>query len=158
MNLVVVGLGSNIDPDENIRTALQRIPELAEIRSQTDILRTEPVGAPGQAWFMNCAVLLATELSLEELEIRLRDIEGSMGRPREGDRSGPRTIDLDVLVWNDRVVDDDVHSRPFLGNAVRELCPDLYEPTPPQTPATTWPERTPTPPGSRVPEVKRRDL
>ncbi len=60
MNLVVVGLGSNIDPNENIRTALRRIPELGEIRSQTDVLRTEPVGAPGQAWFMNCAVLLET--------------------------------------------------------------------------------------------------
>jgi len=125
VNLVVVGLGSNIDPEVNIRTALQRIPELAEIRSQTDILRTEPVGAPGQPWFMNCAVLLTTELSLEELEIRLRDIEGSMGRPCEGDRSGPRTIDLDVLVWNGTVVDEDVYSRSFLCNEVRVLCPDL---------------------------------
>ena len=125
MNLVVVGLGSNIDADENIRTALQRIPELAEIRSQTDILRTEPVGAPGQAWFMNCAVLLATDLSLEELGIRLRDLEGSMGRPRDGDRSGPRTIDLDVLVWNGTIVDEDVYSRSFLRDEVRVLCPDL---------------------------------
>lgn len=128
MNLVVVGLGSNIDPQENIRTALRWIPELGEIRSQTDVLRTEPVGAPEQEWFMNCAVLLETELSLEELAIRLRDIEGSMGRPREGDRSGPRTIDLDVLVWNGRVVDEDVYSRSFLGDAVRELSPDLVGP------------------------------
>ncbi len=128
MNLVVVGLGSNIDPNDNIRTALRWIPELGEIQSQTDVLRTEPVGAPGQEWFMNCAVLLETELSLEELAIRLRDIEGSMGRPREGDRSGPRTIDLDVLVWNGRVVDEDVYSRSFLGDAVRELSPDLVGP------------------------------
>lgn len=134
MNLVVVGLGSNIDPNENIRTALRRIPELGEIRSQTDVLRTEPVGAPGQAWFMNCAVLLETELSLDELAISLRDIEGSMGRSREGDRSGPRTIDLDVLVWNGTLVDEDVYSRAFLGDAVRELCPDLGEPTDEESP------------------------
>ena len=156
MNLVVIGLGSNVDPNENIRTALGRIPELGEIRSQTDVLRTEPVGAPGQGWFMNCAVLLATELGSEELAIHLRDIEGSMGRPREGDRSGPRTIDLDVLVWNGTIVDEDVYSRPFLGDAVRELSPDL-DATPPRTPATTGPARTPTSPGSRAPEVRLGD-
>ena len=128
MNLVVVGLGSNIDPKENIRTALRWIRELGEIRSQTNVLRTEPIGAPGQEWFMNCAVLLETELSPKELAVRLRDIEGSMGRPREGDRSGPRTIDLDVLVWNGRVVDENVYSRSFLGDAVRELSPEVGGP------------------------------
>jgi 2-amino-4-hydroxy-6-hydroxymethyldihydropteridine diphosphokinase len=128
LNLVVVGLGSNIDPKENIRTALRWIRELGEIRSQTNVLRTEPIGAPGQEWFMNCAVLLETELSPKELAVRLRDIEGSMGRPREGDRSGPRTIDLDVLVWNGRVVDENVYSRSFLGDAVRELSPEVGGP------------------------------
>ena len=108
MNLVVVGLGSNIDPKENIRTALRWIRELGEIRSQTNVLRTEPIGAPGQEWFMNCAVLLETELSPKELAVRLRDIEGSMGRPREEARSGPRTIALDVLDWNGRVLDENV--------------------------------------------------
>jgi len=128
LNLVVVGLGSNIDPKENIRTALRWIRELGEIRSQTNVVRTEPIGAPGQEWFMNCAVLLETELSPKELAVRLRDIEGSMGRPREGDRSGPRTIDLDVLVWNGRVVDENVYSRSFLGDAVRELSPEVGGP------------------------------
>jgi 2-amino-4-hydroxy-6-hydroxymethyldihydropteridine diphosphokinase len=128
LNLVVVGLGSNIDPKENIRTALRWIRELGEIRSQTNVLRTEPIGAPGQEWFKNCAVLLETELSPKELAVRLRDIEGSMGRPREGDRSGPRTIDLDVLVWNGRVVDENVYSRSFLGDAVRELSPEVGGP------------------------------
>ena len=156
MNLVVIGLGSNIDPNDNIRTALRRIPELGEIRSQTDVLHTEPVGVPGQKWFMNCAVLLETELSRQELGISLRDIEGSLGRPLEGDRSGPRTIDLDVLVWNGTVVDEDVYSRPFLGDAVRELTPAQYA-TPPRTPATTGPARTPTPPESRAPEAMPRD-
>ena len=75
-----------------------------------------------------------TELSLDELAISLRDIEGSMGRSREGDRSGPRTIDLDVLVWNGTLVDEDVYSRAFLGDAVRELCPDLGEPTDEESP------------------------
>jgi 2-amino-4-hydroxy-6-hydroxymethyldihydropteridine diphosphokinase len=125
VNDVIIGLGSNVDPDRNIREARARIPELGTLVSESEFVRTEPVDAPDQPWFVNGAIRLATDCSLEELRGQLREIEVDLGRPRFGDRSGPRTIDLDILVWNRKVVDSDVFERDFLMSAVRNLCPDL---------------------------------
>jgi 2-amino-4-hydroxy-6-hydroxymethyldihydropteridine diphosphokinase len=81
------------------------------------------VGFKEQAPFLNGALLIETELDAAALKIRLREIETALGRVRAENKYGPRTIDLDILVWNGEVVDDDVYEREFLKSSIVELLP-----------------------------------
>jgi 2-amino-4-hydroxy-6-hydroxymethyldihydropteridine diphosphokinase len=70
-------------------------------------------------------LLVETDLDRYELVKWLRDVEDELGRIREDDPFGPRTIDLDVAVWNGEVVHRDVTEREFLRKAVLEVLPEL---------------------------------
>lgn len=96
-----VGLGSNLgDREGTILAAAERLGphRLSRIRE------TEPWGYPDQPWFLNAAAELETELAPRELLERLLEIERGLGRTRNGPRYGPRTIDLDLLLYGDLVV------------------------------------------------------
>lgn len=82
---------------------------------------TSPVGFLDQPDFLNGAVLLATDLSCEELKGVLEGIEKEMGRVKSANKFGPRVIDLDIVVWNGEVTDEDYYSREFLRDAVEEV-------------------------------------
>ncbi|HML95201.1 MAG TPA: 2-amino-4-hydroxy-6-hydroxymethyldihydropteridine diphosphokinase [Thermodesulfobacteriota bacterium] len=122
-NRAVVGLGSNIDPEENIRKAIEIIRGEVRLIEASSFVETEPVGLKEQRSFINGALLIETSLGASELKTRLREMEAALGRVRTGDKNGPRTIDLDILVWNGEVVDDDVYEREFLRSSIRELIP-----------------------------------
>ena len=95
---------------------------------------TKPFGYVNQDDFKNGSVLVETPLELEVLKKELKAIEKALGRPRQSCRgrktpaikSGPRTIDLDITVWNNKVVDQDLYKREFLRSAALELIPGLY--------------------------------
>ncbi|HEY2219272.1 MAG TPA: 2-amino-4-hydroxy-6-hydroxymethyldihydropteridine diphosphokinase [Gaiellaceae bacterium] len=96
-----VGLGSNLgDREGTILAAAERLGphRLSRIRE------TEPWGYPDQPWFLNAAAELETELAPRELLERLLEIERGLGRTRNGPRYGPRTVDLDLLLYGDLVV------------------------------------------------------
>lgn len=96
-----VGIGSNLgDREGTILAAAERLGphRLSRIRE------TEPWGYPDQPWFLNAAAELETELAPRELLERLLEIERGLGRTRNGPRYGPRTIDLDLLLYGDLVV------------------------------------------------------
>jgi 2-amino-4-hydroxy-6-hydroxymethyldihydropteridine diphosphokinase len=96
-----VGLGSNLgDREATIRAAAARLGP----HRLSPILETEPWGYADQPLFLNAVAELDTELSPRALLDRLLEIERDLGRVREGPRYGPRTIDLDLLVYGDRVV------------------------------------------------------
>lgn len=122
-NRAVLGLGSNIDPEENIRKAMEIIRGEVSLIKASSFVETEPVGFKEQRSFINGALLIETPLGASELKTRLRGIEAGLGRVRTGDKNGPRTIDLDILVWNGEIVDDDVYEREFLRSSIRELIP-----------------------------------
>ncbi len=122
-NLAVLGLGSNIDPEENIHKATEMIRAEFGLIKISSFITTEPVGFKEQAPFLNGALLIETELDAAALKIRLREIETALGRVRAENKNGPRTIDLDILVWNGEVVDDDVYEREFLKSSIVELLP-----------------------------------
>ncbi len=122
-NRAVLGLGSNIDPEENIQKAVEMIRAEFSLIKISSFVTTEPVGFKEQAPFLNGALLVETELDAAALKIRLREIETSLGRVRAENKNGPRTIDLDILVWNGEVVDDDVYEREFLKSSILELLP-----------------------------------
>ena len=122
-NRAVLGLGSNIDPEENTQKAIDIIRTEFSLIKISSFVRTEPVGFKEQAPFLNGALLIETELDAAALKTRLKEIEIALGRVRMENRNGPRTIDLDIIVWNGEVVDDDVYERDFLKSSIRELLP-----------------------------------
>ena len=125
MNTTVVGFGSNINPTENITKAHELISTKYKIIATTTLVKTKPIGIQNQPDFINGAFLIETIFEIEELKSSLKDIESHLGRKQTADKFGPRTIDLDVLVWNNTVVNKDVYERAFIQASITELIPDF---------------------------------
>lgn len=125
MNQVVIGIGSNISPEENIKKAIEEISNQHSVLVESKFVKTEPIGFIDQPYFLNGALCIETDLLYDDLKSCLIKIENKLGRVRGVNKWGPRPIDLDIVVWNRKVVDDDVYKRDFLQNAVIELLPDL---------------------------------
>jgi 2-amino-4-hydroxy-6-hydroxymethyldihydropteridine diphosphokinase len=103
-----VGIGSNLgDREAHLSRAIELLSaeDAIEVTGVSQIRETEPVGPVEQGPFLNAAVQVETELAPRELLDRLLDIERRMGRVRR-ERFGPRTIDLDLLLYGDEVVDE----------------------------------------------------
>ena len=131
-----VGLGANLGPRET--TILRAVDLLAaqpgvEVLELSSLNETEPVGVTDQPAFVNGAVSLETTLAPRELLDTLLRVERELGRVRGAERWGPRTIDLDLLVYGDEVVDEPgltvphprLHERRFALEPLAELEPDL---------------------------------
>ena len=121
MNSAIIGIGSNISPEKNIRLALELLAEEVTIEQVSTMVRTKPIGITEQPDFINGAVRITTSLSHEELQLFLKMTEDRTGRDRTQSRFGPRTIDLDIVMWNDEIVDPDYFTRDFLQKAVDEV-------------------------------------
>ncbi len=125
MNQAIIAAGSNIDPQKNIALAREILARDFEVVAETAFVSTKPVGYTRQPDFLNGAMLVRTELTLEPLRQRLRKIEDTLGRRRGVLTFGPRTVDLDIVVWNGKLLDPDFYQRDYLKKAVLELMPDL---------------------------------
>lgn len=125
INQVIVELGSNIEPEKYIPEAKQLLAEKFKIISESEFVKTKPIGGTRQPDFINGAVLLETKLSAQELKAILKSIEEQLGRKKGSPSFAPRTIDLDIVVWNAKVVDQDFYQRAYLKESVLELCPNL---------------------------------
>ena len=140
MTRAYVGLGANLGPRETmIERAVALLAEVEGIAvSERSALReTEPVGVADQPRFVNGVVALDTTLSPRELLDALLRVERELGRARDAERRwGPRTIDLDLLLYGDAVVDEPglmvphprLHERRFVLEPLAELAPDLDVP------------------------------
>lgn len=122
---VIISLGSNMDPSENISKAIESINKEFNVLGISPIKRTEPIGYKEQADFLNGAVLIQTDMDSAELNCWLKELETKMGRVRSTNKYGPRTIDLDIIVWNSKIVDDDVYERNFLQEFILFLYPEF---------------------------------
>ena len=125
MNTAVVSVGSNINPHQNIDAAKELISGKFKLISISSFVITEPIGFKEQDDFLNGAFLIQTGLDLEGLNDVLKKIEIDMGRVKTSNKEGPRIIDLDIIIWNNKIIDDDVYKRSFLQNSVIELLPDF---------------------------------
>lgn len=132
-----ISIGSNIDPEINVRDALLRLASSARVTAISTVYLTEPVGPPGQPPFYNCVAELETKLAPRDLKFRLlRRIESELGRARGADKFAARTIDLDLILYDELVMttedltlpDPDILVRPFLALALYELAPGLVLP------------------------------
>ena len=140
MTRVFVGLGSNLgDREGTLRAAvgrLRHLPETAVLRVST-LRNTDPVGNVDQPRFLNGVVALETGLSARQLLGRLLELERSFGRDRTSvPAQGPRTLDLDLLLYGDDVIDEPglevphprLHERRFVLEPLAELDPSLEVP------------------------------
>ncbi len=133
MTRAYVGLGSNLgDREGTIRAAIDALPGVVAVSA---LRETEPVGPVEQPPFLNGALALETELSPRELLDVLLAVERRLGRERR-ERWGPRTIDLDLLLYGDRSLDEPglslphprLHERRFALEPLDELDPELAVP------------------------------
>lgn len=125
MNRAVVGVGSNIEPRIHLPRARERIAERHVIVAESPLVETSPVGYLHQPDFTNGALLLETGIDRQRLRADLKAIEIALGRRPGTERYGPRTIDLDIVVWNGEVIDPDIYTRNYLREAVLAVLPDL---------------------------------
>jgi 2-amino-4-hydroxy-6-hydroxymethyldihydropteridine diphosphokinase len=104
-----VGLGSNLgDAVTHVRTAIGELDALegCAVTASSPLFRSAPVGPAGQDWYVNAVAAMVVRLSPRELLSGLQMIEASHGRDRSGPRWGPRTLDLDLLIYGDRKIDE----------------------------------------------------
>jgi 2-amino-4-hydroxy-6-hydroxymethyldihydropteridine diphosphokinase len=121
MNDCIIGIGSNIEADYNIPEMLVLLAADVQIVQVSQMVQTKPIGITGQPDYTNGAVRIQTEMDIEELSSYLKQLEDQMGRDRTQKKFGPRNIDLDILIWNNEVVDSDYFTREFLRNSAAEL-------------------------------------
>jgi 2-amino-4-hydroxy-6-hydroxymethyldihydropteridine diphosphokinase len=109
VSLVYIGLGSNLgEREETIRRAMDLLAEGGdiEVEAVSTLRETDPVGYEDQPRFLNGAAALTTQLTPRELLDRLHEVEAALGRDRGGPRFGPRTIDLDLLLYGEERIDE----------------------------------------------------
>ena len=132
----VIALGSNLGNRElNIDSAIAELVKIVEITHLSTNHETDPVGGPEQPKYLNAIAIAETELEPEELLIAMLEIENKLGRKREV-HWGPRTLDLDLIVFGDEVIDSEIlvlphphaHERRFVLEPWIEIEPDAYIP------------------------------
>lgn len=128
-HLAILLLGSNISPEKNIKAAISHLHACCRILAVSTTWETQAVGSPGPN-FLNVAILVSTELDPESYKWQvLRPIEEKLGRIRSADKNAPRTIDIDIITWDNKVQDANLWTRAFVAIPVAELAPALVEPS-----------------------------
>ena len=134
--IVHLSLGSNVGKrDEHLRDAISRLESAGRVISVSSFYETEPVEFTEQAWFVNCAISLETVETPEHLMKTLRGIEEEMGR-RRTKKKGPRTIDIDILLFENAIIDSPrltiphpaMHQRRFVLEPLSEIAPEVRHP------------------------------
>jgi len=145
-----VAVGSNIEPHTNVPRALELLRRRVEVVGVSTFYRTAPLGGAagqdGQGEFLNGVFQLRATCGARKLKFQtLRPIERALGRVRTADRCAPRTIDLDLVLYGDEVIDEpdlkipapDI-DRPFVAVPLLELAPDLVLPHTRQPLSCLW--------------------
>jgi 2-amino-4-hydroxy-6-hydroxymethyldihydropteridine diphosphokinase len=133
---VYLSLGSNVGEREaQLREAQSRLAAVGNVIALSSVYETEPVEFTDQPWFLNCALALDTELAPQELMAAILAIEKEMGRTRV-QKKGPRSIDIDILLFGDAIVDSPkltiphpaMQQRRFVLEPLAEIAPDVIHP------------------------------
>ena len=142
MNSVVIALGSNIEKERNLPLAVALLREMCEVTAVSPVYETIPVGLRNQPNFLNTAVLIQTDLSATQIKQGpIHTIETQLQRVRTEDLNAPRTIDADIVLFNDdvfeydggdgrmrQIPDPDLLKFPHVAVLVADLLPDMPHP------------------------------
>jgi 2-amino-4-hydroxy-6-hydroxymethyldihydropteridine diphosphokinase len=124
---VYLALGSNIDPETNLSQAIENLNLVLGVVAQSSIWQSPAVGFEGED-FLNAVVLIYTPISANTLKNEiLRPIEALLGRVRKNEKFAPRTIDIDILLYRDEVMDEELWTQPHLAVPLAELYPDYQK-------------------------------
>jgi 2-amino-4-hydroxy-6-hydroxymethyldihydropteridine diphosphokinase len=136
-NLAFLSLGSNINPERNLPAAVGHLVRYGRVKAVSGVWETLPIGFLDQPNFLNAAVLLETHLSAQALrEEAITAIEATLGRVRTKNKNAPRTIDIDIVLFNRdliqlqgrRIPDPEVLERPFVAIPLAEIAPEYVHP------------------------------
>ena len=142
MNRVFIALGSNIDSESNMREAVRRLSSRCRLVAVSPVYETAPVGKTDQPNFLNAAALIETDLAAGKLKTEvLQAIERELGRVRTEDKNAPRTIDLDISLFNEEVFDlgqrhipdPEILKYPHIAVPLSDLAPNQRHPETGQT-------------------------
>jgi 2-amino-4-hydroxy-6-hydroxymethyldihydropteridine diphosphokinase len=137
MNRAVISLGTNVNKEENLPACIRLLDERCHIVAISPVYETLPVGLSDQPNFFNAAVIVETELEPAALkESVLAYIENRLKRVRDGDKNAPRTIDLDLALFNDdvcqynnhEVPDPDVLRFAHVAVPIADMAPQMLHP------------------------------
>jgi 2-amino-4-hydroxy-6-hydroxymethyldihydropteridine diphosphokinase len=133
----ILGLGSNLgDRVRNLERALDHLKHGVRLERLSSIYETEPVGDREQPWFLNMVCIGATLMKPDALLAYIHRVEDKLGRERGVKRSGPRTVDIDILAHDDLVIDQPdlkiphprLIERAFVLEPLAEIAPDWRHP------------------------------
>jgi 2-amino-4-hydroxy-6-hydroxymethyldihydropteridine diphosphokinase len=134
--IVYLSLGSNLgDRSLNLHQAIEKLGELGKVAAVSSFYDTEPVELTAQPWFLNCVAKLDTEKMPRQLIAAILAIEQDMGRQRK-QQKGPRTIDIDILLFGSSIIDipsltvphPKLHQRRFVLEPLAEIAPEVRHP------------------------------
>jgi 2-amino-4-hydroxy-6-hydroxymethyldihydropteridine diphosphokinase len=134
--LAYLSLGSNLgDRAANLRTAISELKAVGETRAVSGFYETQPVELPNQPWFLNCVIAIETDKPARDLLKLIMGIEAAMGRLRMSSK-GSRNIDIDIVLFGDRVIDEPgltiphpgMPQRRFVLQPLVEIAPGAYHP------------------------------
>jgi 2-amino-4-hydroxy-6-hydroxymethyldihydropteridine diphosphokinase len=137
LNQALLSLGSNIEPEKNLPAAVRKLGRYGRVRQVSGVWQSSPLGNPDQPDYLNAALWLETSLSAQELkESAIAEVEDGLGRVRGADRNAPRTIDIDIMLFNHEririgqrcIPDPEVLERPFIAIPLAEIAPDYIHP------------------------------
>ena len=135
-HLAYLSLGSNLgDREAQLQEAIRRLDAIGQVVKVSSFYETEPVEFTQQALFLNCAVVLQASLSANDLMSRLLDIERELGRERV-QKKGPRSIDIDILLFGDLILNSSgltiphpaMAERRFVLEPLAEIAPRVVHP------------------------------
>lgn len=121
MHEYLISVGSNIEPDLNIEKARDILAAECRLLGTSTVIETAPVGYQNQANFLNAAFMVESELDLDEFRAYLKRVELRLGREHGPIKSGPRTIDLDIIAYDREVVDASYTLQEYVRRPVDEI-------------------------------------
>ena len=125
MTLSVIGVGSNINPLENIDKARTILSSEKNMVKESKFIQTASIGYEDQANFINGTFLISVDSDLDDFCKYLKEVERRIGRIKTENKYAPRVIDLDIVVWDGKVIDNDFYDRDFVKKSTLEVLPQL---------------------------------
>ncbi|MEC7984155.1 MAG: 2-amino-4-hydroxy-6-hydroxymethyldihydropteridine diphosphokinase [Myxococcota bacterium] len=111
MHQTIVSVGSNVEPRKNFTLSQEILTKEVTFQAAATIIKTKPDGYQDQPDFLNGAYLLQTKMSYDAFNAYLKKLEKRMGRVKGPIKSGPRCIDIDIIVWDGEIVHDDYRKK-----------------------------------------------